>query len=86
MNLRYNLISKNQCSTQPLKGCFVLPSVYAIRPSFRVSVRLFARLMTCCAVFGGVGKEQSPRCHWQLEHPRLLLAVFNLKTSGGHHA
>lgn len=71
----YNGGSKNLCSTQRLYRCFFVPLIIAA-----------CRLTRCAFVYGGVGQEQSPRCHRQLEHPHLYTVASNLKTCGGSHA
>ena len=77
MNLRYNLISKNhkQCPA-PDNGGFVVPSFYPYAQNVRVDMQSL----------GVWVRSNPPAVLCSLEHPRLLLAVFNLKTQGGHHA
>ena len=71
----YNGGSKNHSSTQRLYRCFFVPLIVAA-----------CHLTRCAFVYGGVGKEQSPCCLWQLEHPHPHTVASNLKTSGGSHA
>lgn len=73
----YNRISKNQCSTQRLNRCIFSSSNSSQTPAIRGA---------WLHVFGGVGKAQAPRCHWQLEHLHLLQGGVQSKTNGGHHA
>ena len=71
----YNGGSKNLRSTQRLNRCFFVPLIIVA-----------CRLTRCAFFYGGVGQEQSPRCHRQLEHPHLYTVASNLKTCGGSHA
>ena len=73
----YNAGSKKpkQCPA-PDNGGFVVPSFYPYAQNVRVDMQSL----------GVWVRSNPPAVLCSLEHPRLLLAVFNLKTQGGHHA